>query len=439
MKVLKRLLLICGFITLTTMLLIACSNEETDTNSTPQSTDKEQTPKNSEGTEEKNDPITLSVGTLWDENMFNDRFKEPVESKFPHITLEHVHVNNFDRQALEEMFSSGTNPDFFFTLSQEDIEYFQVDQDLTDLLELNGIDTSHLNQALLDTIRARDKEGRLLSWPYEDTYYVIMYNKDLFDLFGVDYPSDDMTWDQLIDLSRELTQERDGIQYRGLDFGEEVMLSQLSVNATDPETGEVKVVNQKEFSDFMNMYKSYFDSLPSNYEGNVFTDERFLQRTTAMVVTNAQAINWRKDDDLNYDIATIPTWSDRPGVGPRGFLHTLTLNPNTEHPNDVVKIFEYFSSDEYQKWMSRNGIGIVTNSQDLQDEFYADYESAQGKNIPAIFKNNTAPPPERISMWDKYVSIDMQKFYESGMDASEFLRVVTEESETKIKDAKAQQ
>lgn len=438
MKKFSRVFLL--FFLFIVLLLAACSGNESST----ENTDNQEEPKgteepNEEVVEEEPDPITLKVGVIWDENMFNERFKEPVEKKFPHITLEHVHVDHFNRTALEELFTSGVHPDFFFTLSQEDMEYFELEYDLTELIEKHNIDTSNINQALLDYIRARDKEGRLLAWPYEDTYYVVMYNKDLFDLFGVDYPSDDLTWEELIDLGRELTQEREGIQYRGLDFREEVMLSQLSVNATDPETGEVLILQQPEFAEWLGMYKRYFDSLPSNYEGHIFTDERFLQRTTAMVVTNAQAVNWRKDDDLNYDLAAIPTWKDRPGIGPRGFLHTLTINPATEYKDDIIKIFEYFASDEYQEWMARNGIGIVTNNKDLQEQFYADYESAQGKNIAAIFKNETAPPPAQISLWDKYVSFDLQQLYESKMDVNEFLRIVAEESEIKIEEAKTQQ
>ncbi|GIN56008.1 ABC transporter substrate-binding protein [Lederbergia ruris] len=428
MKGCKRLF--CGFAVLLVLLLISCSSQKSET--------EPKTPDSSEG--EEHEPITLKAVALWDETMFNERFKEPIENKFPYITVEQTPGNNFDRQSLEEMFSSGENPDFFFTLSQEDMEYFELDQDLTELLEANQIDTSHLNQALLDTIRARDKEGRLLAWPYEDTYYVIMYNKDIFDLFGEDYPSDDLTWYELIELAGRLTQERDGTSYRGLDFQDEVVLSQLSVNKTDPETGEVQIINQDEFSDFLNLYKRYFDTLPNvEEEEGLFTDHRFIEQRTAMVVTNAQALNWRKDDGLNYDVAAIPTWPDHPGVAPRGFLHTLTLNPESKHKEDVLKIFAYFASDEYQQWMAKNGIGIVSNNKELQKDFYSDYESTHGKNIEAIFKNETAPPPERISLWDKYVDIDLQKFYESGMDSNEFLRIVTEESEAKILEAKTQE
>src|SRR5699024_10585413 len=116
--------------------------------------------------------------------------------EFPHITVEHIHVNHFDRGALEELFTTGDIPDFFFTLSQEDMEYFELETNLDDFIQADNYDTSHLNENLLDTIRARDSEGRLLAWPYEDSDTVLAYNKEIFDMFGEDYPSDDMTWDE---------------------------------------------------------------------------------------------------------------------------------------------------------------------------------------------------------------------------------------------------
>ncbi len=48
-------------------------------------------------------------------------------------------------------------------------------------------------------------------------------------------------------------------------------------------------------------------------------------------------------------------------------------------------------------------------------------------------------PPSQISKWDQYVDIagNLDKFAESDMDINEFLRVLKEESEIKIKDEMA--
>ncbi|MEK3888313.1 ABC transporter substrate-binding protein [Bacillus sp. FSL K6-3431] len=419
------------------LLLISCTNQESGGSSDSKSPEKANKEEVESGERE---PITIKAAVIWDETMFNERFKEPIETKFPHITMEHIHIDTGNRESLEELFASGEVPDLFFTMNQEDMEYFELDQDLGELFEANKMemDTSHLNQSLVDTIRGRDAEGRLVAWPYENTYYAMLYNKDIFDKFGIAYPSDELTWEETFDLARKLTQERDGVQYRGLEFRDtEVMLSQLSVNATNPETGEVEILQKDEFSNLLGLFSHYYDTIPDSYEGELRDEARFsTEQTTAMLITNAQALNWWQDNGINYDIATVPTWSDHPGVAPRGFLHTLTMNPLSENQEDILNIFNYFASEDYQNWMSRNGIGIVSNQKESQDEFFQEYESTHDKNIAAIFKNEAASPPERISLWDKYVNIDFQKYYESNMDPNEFLRVIMEEAETEIQEAK---
>ncbi len=412
--------------------MISCNNEDSAGSPEETNTDNE-----TEEAEQK-EPITLKIGVHFDDTMFNERFKEPIEENFPHITVEHVPIFTYGRGDLEELFFSGETADFFFTISQEDMEYFELDSDLSELIEEHDYDTSHLNQNLLDTIRARDSEGRLTAWPYEDTYYVLAYNKEIFDMFGENYPSDDMTWEETIELATRLTQERNGVKYRGLDFADNDLLTQFSINATDPETGEVLILEKPEFSQYVDLFDRIFN-IPGIYDdGNLFHGDGFSNdHTTAMLVVNAQALNWWKDNEgLNFDVATVPTWSSHPNIAPRGFLQTLTLNPMSEHKDEVFEVFTYFASDDYQKWMSRNGIGIVSNQKEILDEFYQDYENTHDMNVSSIFNNEAAPPPERISLWDKYVDINLQDFYESTMDPNEFLRVSKEEAEAEIKEAK---
>src|SRR5699024_4328730 len=225
MKLFTKKSFFIGIVVLMIFILIGCGEDNGNQNNEPNNpanengennvTNRENENENEEEDFSDRDPITLEAAVIWDEDMFNQRLKEPIEDKFPHITMEYMHVDHFNRESIEEMFSAGENPDMFFTLSQQDMEYFRIDQDLTDLIEKYNISTDRLNPALLDGLRARDDEGRLLAWPYEDTHYVIMYNKDIFDTFGVEYPHDDFTWDELIQFSRQFNEERDGVEYRG--------------------------------------------------------------------------------------------------------------------------------------------------------------------------------------------------------------------------------
>lgn len=47
--------------------------------------------------------------------------------------------------------------------------------------------------------------GKLYGLPFRNDYYLLYYNKTLFDNAGIDYPSNDMTWDEYRELAKKLT------------------------------------------------------------------------------------------------------------------------------------------------------------------------------------------------------------------------------------------
>lgn len=53
-------------------------------------------------------------------------------------------------------------------------------------------------------------DGALYGLPYRSDFWVLFYNKTLFDAAGVDYPTNDMTWEEYAALAEKMTQG-DGI------------------------------------------------------------------------------------------------------------------------------------------------------------------------------------------------------------------------------------
>jgi len=66
------------------------------------------------------------------------------------------------------------------------------------LLPLEGINDQVLGSGTVD--------GQLVGVPLGTNAWSMMYNKDLLDSFGIDYPTDDMTWDELNDFILEVNE-----------------------------------------------------------------------------------------------------------------------------------------------------------------------------------------------------------------------------------------
>ena len=48
-------------------------------------------------------------------------------------------------------------------------------------------------------------DDKLYGLPFRNDYYLLYYNKTLFDQAGVEYPKNDMTWDEYRELAKKMT------------------------------------------------------------------------------------------------------------------------------------------------------------------------------------------------------------------------------------------
>ena len=72
---------------------------------------------------------------------------------------------------------------------------------LDDMVKESGIDMAPY-QGSDEGIRIGDQ---LYGLPFRNDYYVLYYNKTLFDKAGVEYPKHDMTWDEYRELAKKMT------------------------------------------------------------------------------------------------------------------------------------------------------------------------------------------------------------------------------------------
>lgn len=117
----------------------------------------------------------------------------------------------------------------------------------------------------------------------------------------------------------------------------------------------------------------------------------------------------------------------------------MMISNYSEHKEAAFSVLkEYVSKENQLKISKKMSSGPVLVDEDVIGQFGASLPHYEGKNTRALFDLSPAQF-KRKSPWDQYVEIDLKKFQESGMDVPEFLRVVTEEAEARIKEAKLQE
>lgn len=397
---------------------------------------------------EPKEPVKLVFMAPWSKEQVESRFHAGTKEKFPHITVEPT--GKFaDATSFDELFAQEVMPDIILTTDGFDIlKERDMLLPLDDLLKERNFDFNKIRPGIMEALRARDPEGqgRLLGIPIEDVTVALHYNKTIFDKFGVDYPTDGMTWDEVIELAGKVTGERDGIHYRGLATNlMSQAMTQLSANGTDPKTGEPQFSKNPAFAKFFDLAKR-IASIPGNWEPDIQYD--FTKGEVAMSLGLIANTIPHYPDELDYDVVSFPTWSDLPGVGPSTLPLTVAINKHSKHIDESLDILEYLLSDEQQLRMHRLEVPSVSGDLSILEQFAADtLEQKENReiNIKGIYSLEQAKPalyspygPDILLYGTNFVGSQVTPFLKSGDDVQTFLRKMDEEYTTIVKERKLQ-
>ncbi|MFE0556555.1 ABC transporter substrate-binding protein [Paenibacillus sp. NPDC058910] len=457
MKLKRTLVLLSVFILSISLLLSGCSTDvggqqEDTTETVAVDTPSTDTPSTDAKTEDEQavstDEVTIKILYPWGQEAFDKLFKD-IDEKLPNINVELVD-SQAQLEPLQELNAKQIVPDIIFANWGIDaLQELDMIEPLDDLIESHQFDFSGIDPSIIAYWRLVDSEGRLLGMPTASDNYTMFYNKEVFDLFGVTYPTGDLTWDDMVDLAKKLTGERDGIQYHGLEMGPGfagtealVPLKQLNVNLTDPETGEVLITKEPAIIKYLELMKKFY-SIPGIYSDDpeVRKDYSFQNKNVAMIVSWPGYIKWGiGDPEITKHIQSVPVpvWPELPNIAPASFSHPFIINKYSEHKDEAFQVLTEYVSSEHQAQLARIGDRPVLTDPKVYEEFGAELEVYEGMDINAFFSRQPVIP-KTISKWDQYVELSgsLMKFSESDMNIPEFLRVLQEESEAKIKDAMA--
>ena len=137
--------------------------------------------------------------------------KEAFEASHPGVTIEYVDVASQDYAVkTTTMLAGGDTSDIFMVKEITDNLKWQeagYSEPLNAYMEASGYDVSGF--AGIEGSYAINGEQYAL--PFRSDFWVLFYNKDLFDAAGVAYPTNDMTWDEYADLAIQMTDAEQGI------------------------------------------------------------------------------------------------------------------------------------------------------------------------------------------------------------------------------------
>lgn len=158
---------------------------------------------------------------IWDKDItpYWNALKDAYEASHEGVTIEMVDLGSTDYMTVLATELSGSGSDFdvvtikdvpgYATLvsknTLEPLGSYIADAGI-DLSQYGGVD----KQVTVD--------GELYELPFRNDFWVVFYNKDIFDAAGVDYPTNDMTFEEYDALARKVTDTTFGSQVYGTHY-----------------------------------------------------------------------------------------------------------------------------------------------------------------------------------------------------------------------------
>ncbi len=263
--------------------------------------------------------------------------------------------------------------------------------DITDYIDNSDLDVSNYG-AMWET---SDYEGDYYALPTRSTCWVLFYNADLFDEAGIEYPGNDLTWEEYGDLAVEL-QDALGV-YGGywVPWIYQFASVQAGIYVDDPDTSMIQY-SLELLNRFYNV-----DQTHMSYEEMTATSADYIVEfesgRCAMLPNGEWVVNMLMEDeesgdcDINWQVAAMPVPE---GVEPEtswGQFQYAAITSECEHPDEAFDFLAYLCGDEGAQVYSQCGMIHAYSSEGAEQALV----EASGKDSVSVFfevtKNQEQP------------------------------------------------
>ncbi|WNQ13136.1 extracellular solute-binding protein [Paenibacillus aurantius] len=412
----------------------------------------EATPDKGEQAETGPVQITVFSAPGDSEASWNDRYGDAIKKKFPNVTFKFISPRGNDALRIDNFLASGETVDLYYesiggyfgTLPKYNLQF-----DHTDLIKKYQVDLDTFEPSLIDALKTNGN-GQIWGLPVNNNNMVLYYNKDIFDKFGVPYLKDGMTWDEVIDISKKFNQTVDGKQYIGLIVSPKHIMNvnQFSIPYVDPKTKLPSYTDSNWNESWKTLLQTSFiqPASDSGYKAKIeqlgkklpYANEWQKTYEAAMYahLSNLPFINEPEFLNMNFDMVSLPTYKQLPGVGSQMYPTYFSTTSLSKHKDIVFQMIKYLTSEEYQNEYSKKGVMPVLKNDSLKKSFATETKyKDKNINFGAVFYNKPAPISPKSELDSPVQSTIVSKLVDlslGNMDPNTALRTAYEEGEKEI-------
>ncbi|MEJ2858945.1 MULTISPECIES: ABC transporter substrate-binding protein [unclassified Saccharothrix] len=231
----------------------------------------------------------------------------------------------------------------------------------------------------LTGLEAFDLKGTYFALPYRHDFWLLYYNKKLFDAAGLPQP-DGLTWDRYAELARKLTQDKDGKKVYGAYH--HTWRSVVHAIAA-AQTGGDQI--NGDFNFFTDQYRLALDlqedgAVPdfatsttqqSSYRTMFETEAAAMVPMGTWYVAGVLAAKAKGDTSVDWAVAPMPQRPGASGVTTFGSPTAFAVNKNAKHSAAARKFVEFAAGPEGAKAITKVGVVPALRSPEITREYLA--------------------------------------------------------------------
>lgn len=229
-----------------------------------------------------------------------------------------------------------------------------IAKDKVDLNAYNGVS---------DSIKL---DGKLYALPYRSDFWVLYYNKDIFDKAKVSYPTNDMTWSQFRDLAKKLTNGSGNDQV----YGAYVHTWKSAVMDWAVANGKGTLIDGKyeflkpAYDIFLPMQDQDKSIMPlgtakassANYTGQFETGKAAMLPMgtwfTGTLITDKKA----GKHNVNWGMVSIPHFDGAKAGTTFGNVTPIAINSASKNKDEAWKFVKFLGTEKAATILAKNGV-----------------------------------------------------------------------------------
>ncbi|WP_158848698.1 ABC transporter substrate-binding protein [Saccharothrix deserti] len=347
---------------------------------------------------EESGPVTLTV-SVWNlaaTPEFQAVF-DAFEKANPDVTVQPVDILAEDYPAkVTTMLAGGDTTDVITMKNVTDYSRYASRGQLADVTDL----VKSKQDLKLAGLEAFDVEGKYFAMPYRNDYWVLYYNKKMFDAAGIAHP-DKLTWDQYAEIAKKLTKGEGEQKVYGTyhhTWRSVVQAISAAQNDGDQITGD--------FEFFKDQYEMALDvqkagatldfgsAKQASYRTMFETEKTAMMPMGTWYVAGILKNKAEGKTAVDWGIAPMPQKPGASGVTTFGSPTAFAVNKNAKHTATAKKFVEFAAGLEGAKAITK--VGVVPSLQ--SPEITQEYAALEGMPSDELAKTALAPDKTVLEM-----------------------------------------